>query len=515
MVHESGSQGTWRQEAARLGVRVPQRVTAFIDGHPMAAEDAAHVIPVVYPGTAETVSKLQESSSDEVDNAVAAALASFHGGTWSRCSTAERQATLRRVQALVVAHREELAFLECLAAGLPLHHLRDRQIPRAAENFGFFAETIGQLAGETFEQMPGYLTTVTREPAGVCALVAPWNAPLALASMQIASCIAFGNSCVLKPSEQAPLALSRLMTLLREAGVPDGVVNLVNGRGSVTGEALCRHAAVDRIAFTGGHVTARRIMATAARNLTPVHFELGGKSATIVFDDCDLERALDAALLGTFSNSGQICIAGSRILVQRGVAERFIDSFLARTRMLRVGDPLDPRTEVGPLAFRAHLERVVARVARAREEGAQVLAGGAALEGRGPGYYMAPTVLQVADNTLAICREEVFGPVATIQVFDSDEEAWEIANDSDFGLVAYVWTRALARAMAAQQRLRVGTLWINTPLARDLRAPFGGFKQSGIGRDGPRQCADFYTEEKATITPRGAINARRMGDPDT
>ncbi|MEQ8516214.1 MAG: aldehyde dehydrogenase family protein, partial [Chromatocurvus sp.] len=231
--------------------------------------------------------------------------------------------------------------------------------------------------------------------------------------------------------------------------------------------------------------------------------------------DCDLERAVDGSLLGIFSNSGQICIAGSRILVQRGIAGRFIETFLTRTRSLRVGDPLDPQTEVGPLAFRAHLERVVAHVARAREEGAEVLAGGAALADRGAGYYMAPTVLRVASNSLAICREEVFGPVATIQVFDTEEEAWEIANDSDFGLVAYAWTQRLSRALAAQERLRVGTVWINTPLARDLRAPFGGFKQSGIGRDGPRQCADFYTEEKATIVARGEIRLRRLGvSPD-
>lgn len=513
MAGNRGARREWREEAARLGVCIPARVTGFIDSSPVAHDAAAHALPIVYPGSADTVSILQESSPEEVDAAVAAARRSFRERVWSGCSVAQRQATLRRVQALIVEHREELAFLECLAAGLPLYHLRDRQVPRAAENFGFFADTIGQLAGETFEQMPGYLTTVTREPVGVCALVSPWNAPLALAGMQIASCIAFGNSCVIKPSERTPLALLRLMALLQEAGVPDGVVNLVNGRGSVTGDALCGHAGVDRIAFTGGHATARGIMAAAAGNLTPVHFELGGKSATVVFDDCDVERAIDAALLGTFSNSGQICIAGSRILVQRGIAERFIHAFVARTRTLCVGDPLDPRTEVGPLAFRAHLERVLSHVVRAKGEGAEVLAGGVPLSEHAPGFYMAPTVLRVATNALAICREEVFGPVATIQVFDSDDEAWEIANDSDFGLVAYVWTSGLSRALAAQQRLQVGTLWINTPLARDLRAPFGGVRQSGIGRDGPRQCAAFYTEEKATIVARGEISLRRLGDP--
>ena len=293
--------------------------------------------------------------------------------------------------------------------------------------------------------------------------------------------------------------------------MPPGTINVVNGSGAVTGAALAGSATVDRIAFTGGGSTARQVMASAATNLTPVHFELGGKSANIVFDDADFERTVDGSLVNIFSNSGQICIAGSRIFVQRGIADRFIEAFVRRTQSLTVGDPLDPATEVGPMAFRAHQQRVLDHIARARSEGATLLCGGEARTDLGDGYFVAPTVFQVNSNQLSLCQEEVFGPVVSIQVFDEDDQAWSLANESRFGLVGYCWTGSLARAQAFQHRVAAGTLWINTPLARDLRAPFGGFKESGIGRDGPRQAADFFTEEKATITAVGTPPIRKLG----
>ena len=367
------------------------------------------------------------------------------------------------------------------------------------------------MAGETFEQMSGYQTTVTRQPAGVAALFAPWNAPLALASMQIASSLAFGNTCVLKPSEHTPLSILRMVSLLEEAGLPPGTINVINGTGMKTGAALAGSADIDRIAFTGGGASARQVMAAAAYHLTPVHFELGGKSANIVFDDAHFERAVDGSLVNIFSNSGQICIAGSRILVQRGISERFIEAFVARTRSLKVGNPLDPTVEVGPMAFKAHWEKVLDHIARAKSDGATLLCGDEALTDCGNGYFITPTVFQVDSNQLSLCQEEVFGPVVSIQIFDEDEEAFALANDSRFGLVGYCWTNDLTRAQLFQQRIEAGTLWINTPLARDLRAPFGGFKESGIGRDGPRQAAEFFTEEKATITAYGNTPIRKLG----
>jgi acyl-CoA reductase-like NAD-dependent aldehyde dehydrogenase len=468
-------------------------------------------IPIIYPATAEQVTLLPEDSVEQVDSAVALAREAFETGPWPRLSVAHRQKILRDAAMKIREHQGELAVLETLCAGLPFSHLSGRQIPRAAENFDFFADHIGTMAGETFEQEAGFLTLVTREAAGVAALVSPWNAPLALASMQIASCIAFGNTCVVKPSEHAPLAVGRMVELLEQAGVPPGVVNLANGRGNVTGNALVSHPGIDRIAFTGGTATAKAIMNSASANLTPVHLELSGKSANIVFEDADLERAIDGSLINIYSNNGQLCIAGSRILLQRGIAEPFIDQFVERTRKIRVGDPMDPATEVGPLAFEAHMQKVLGYCEIARAEGAEILAGGGRLDELGPGYFVEPTAVLVDNNTLRICQEEVFGPFATIQVFDEAEEAIAIANDSDFGLVGYAWTENLARGLKMQESIRAGTVWLNTPLLRDLRAPFGGFKNSGVGRDGPRQCAGFYTEEKATIMPRKAELLKKMG----
>lgn len=497
------------QLRAEYSFDVPVRVTSRINGVLVPAGEG-HLLPIIYPATNEQVSELQEADAAEVGRAVAAARAAFDNGPWPKMSVPERQAILRKAQQLIAQHQEELAYLECLAAGLPMKHLQIRQVPRAAENFGFFAEYIGQMAGESFEQLPGYLTVVTRQPAGVAALIAPWNAPLALSTMQIASCISFGNTCVLKPSEYTPLAIGRMVELLEEAGIPPGVVNIVNGRGHITGDALVGHPDINRIAFTGGTPTARMIMAKAAQNLTPVHFELGGKSANVVFADADFEQAIDGSLINIFSNNGQICIGGSRILVQREIAERFIEAFVARTNNLLIGDPMDPASEIGPLAFKAHFDRVVSFADWATENGLKVLAGGEAVADCA-GNFFRPTVVQVDDNSSRLCQEEIFGPFTTIQIFDTEEEALAIANDSDFGLVAYLWTENLGRVMKFQQGIEAGTLWVNTPLARDLRAPFGGVKDSGIGRDGPRQCAEFYTEEKATIVAKGKVPLRKIG----
>ncbi len=493
------------------GILVPTMVRGLVNGETTALAQDAEQLTVHYPATAEVVTHVVEDDAASVDVAVQAARQAFDAGPWPRMSTPQRQTILRKAASLIRQHQQELAVLETLCVGLPISHLTGRQIPRAAENFEFFADYLANVAGETFEQDSDYLTLVTREPAGVAALVAPWNAPLALASMQIASCIAFGNTCVSKPSEYTPLAVRRMIELLHEAGLPPGVVNLVNGRGAVTGHALVSHPGIDRIAFTGGSATARRIMADAARNLTPVHMELGGKSANIVFNDADLERAVDGSLVNVFSNNGQMCIAGSRILVQRHIADAFTEQFVSRAGRVRVGDPMDSTTEVGPLAYAAHMQKVLGYFALAQEEGAEILVGGERIERLAPGYFVQPTVARVDSNELRICQEEVFGPFATIQVFDEPEEAIAIANQSDYGLVCYAWTENLALALKLQQSIRAGTIWINTPLLRDLHAPFGGFKQSGIGRDGPRQCAEFYTEEKSTIVPRVLRPIKKLG----
>jgi acyl-CoA reductase-like NAD-dependent aldehyde dehydrogenase len=407
-------------------------------------------------------------------------------------------------------HAEELAWLECKNVGLPMRSVQVH-VQRMARNFEFFAEVASTAHGETYTQTAGDLTYVTREPKGVAACIAPWNAPLALASMRIATCIPWGNTCVLKPSEHTPLSMRRMVEILHEAGLPPGVVNLVNGRGSVTGEALVSHPGIDMVGFTGGTATGRSIAATAGRNLKPVALELGGKSANIVFDTADVARALDGALAGIYGNNGQQCLAGSRILLQRGIADAFIERFVARSRRIRLGDPLHPDTEIGPLAFRDHMERVLAFVDVARTDGATLLTGGRRADTPSRGWFVEPTAVLAPDNRARVCQEEIFGPFATFLVFDTLEEAIRLANDSKFGLVNYVWSEDLATVMRCSREIRAGTVWANTPMMRELRAPFGGYKDSGIGRDGPGSSLDFFTELKATIIPIDPVKMHRFG----
>lgn len=485
-------------------------VTAFIDGEFLAAGPGER-LAVIDPATERQVSEIEEADAATVDRAVRAARRAFSEGPWPRMEVAQRQDVLRRAAALVHRHAAELAYLECLNSGIPMRHLALGQIPRAALNFEFFAEFIGQSAGELYTQDPRYLTLVAREPVGVGALIGPWNAPLALTSMKIAGCIAFGNCCVAKPAEQTPLAVARLLELLGEAGVPPGVVNMVCGRGAVTGDALVRHPQVDVVSFTGGTATGRAVMAAAGAGLKPCSLELGGKSANIVFASADLERALDAALLGIFSNNGQQCLAGSRILLERSIAADFIDAFVARTAQLKLGDPMDPATEIGPLAFRAHLERVLSHLEAARADGQQILSGGGRAAGFERGFYMQPTAVRATDSRSRICQEEVFGPVATFLEFDDFEQAMAIANDSRFGLVSYIWSEHMPTALRASRAIRSGVVWVNTPMVRELRAPFGGVKESGMGREGGLASMRFYTAEKATTLTVGAPPLTRLG----
>ncbi len=491
------------------GWLIPSRVQSIIDGASPPLRAGGKDLPIVNPTTEETLSVLREADAAEVEAAVVSARRAFDSGPWPRLSINERKDILYAIRDRIRVHAEELAWLECTGAGLPLMRVRE-QVQRAARAFEFFAETASTLHGETWTQTTGWLTYVTREPKGVAALIAPWNAPLALASMRIATCIPWGNTCVLKPSEYTPLSVLRLVEILHEAGLPPGVVNLVNGRGSATGVALVDHPGIDLVGFTGGTDTGRAIMTAAARRLVPAALELGGKSANIVCESADFERALDGSLVGIFANNGQQCLAGSRILVQRSIARKFIERFVARTQGIRVGDPLAPTTEVGPLAFEAHMQRVLAYTKVARDEGAQLLTGGrrAALE---RGWFVEPTAVLARSNEARVCQEEIFGPFATFVEFDTLDEAIALANRSKFGLASYVWSDDLGTAMRCSREIRAGTVWINTPMMRELRAPFGGYKESGIGRDGPAASVDFFTEQKATIIPIDPPPMHRFG----
>jgi acyl-CoA reductase-like NAD-dependent aldehyde dehydrogenase len=496
--------------AAAPPTAVPETVTSLIDGVVLAPRPGGHDLAVVCPATEEVVSRLREADAAEVGVAVAAARRAFDGGPWPRLALDARKEILYRIRDLMRSQAEELARLESLASGLPMARVRE-QIGRAARNFEFFAEVASTVKGETWTGLPGYLTYVTREPKGVAALIAPWNAPLALASMRVASCIAFGNTCVLKPSEYTPLSMLRMVQLFHEAGLPPGVVNLVNGRGAVTGAALVEHPGIDMVGFTGGTTTGAAIMAAAARQLKPCLLELGGKSASIVHPSADLAQALDGALAGIYSNNGQQCLAGSRILLHRSIADGFIARFVERARRIRIGDPLDPATELGPLAFEAHLQRVLSYVEVARAEGATLLTGGRRAPGFERGWYVEPTAVLARDNAGRVCREEIFGPFATFLVYDELEEGIAIAHHSPLGLVGYVWARDLDVAMRASRDLRAGTIWVNTTMVRELRAPFGGFKQSGVGRDGATSSVEFFTELKTTTIPIGPAPLPRLG----
>ncbi len=490
--------------------RHASQAVSFIDGA-FVPPGSAPALPVINPADETELATLNEAGAAEVDAAVGAARRAFEEGVWCRRPVEERQAVLHKIHDLILHHGDELAYLECLNTGLPIAQVRRRHVPRAARNFSFFADYIGQARGDVYTQADNYVTMVTREPVGVAALIAPWNAPLPLATMKIAGAIAFGNSCVLKPSEFTPLSFMRLMELFDEAGVPPGVVNMVNGRGRITGAALVAHEGVDVVAFTGGTETGRAIGAAAGQGLKKVMMELGGKSANIIFETADVERALDGALLGIYSNNGQQCLAGSRILVQRSIADSFIAEFVRRTKNIRLGDPLDPATELGPLISRRQMERVLSYVEAAKQEGCELLTGGKRPQSPGRGFYVEPVAVRAPSNDCRVCQEEIFGPFATFLVFDHVDEAIALANDTAYGLAAYVWSNDMPTLMRVASAMRAGVVWVNTPMMRELRAPFGGYKASGVGRTGGAASEEVFTEEKTTTWPLAPVAPPRLG----
>lgn len=475
----------------------PPVVTSYIDGQWQAA--GHHLLPVINPATEQEVARLSEADADETARAVEAAQRAHHSGVWANKPVAEKQAVFRRIVTLTQERLDELAWLESLNSGLPLSYLRSRQLPRILRNFSFFADWLSQNIEKAGMQDDQYLRYVVREPAGVAALISPWNAPLALASTKIAAALAFGNSCVVKTAETTPLAVARFIEILTQAGVPAGAVNLVNGRGAVTGEALVRHPDVRVVSFTGGTSTGRAIAAAAAPGLKRVDLELGGKSANIITASANLDDALDGALTSIYTNTGQQCFAGSRILLQRTIADEFLDRFAARARKIRVGDPLDPNTELGPLSNASHYARVMSFVQLAEQEGGRLLCGGQRPAKLATGYYLEPTAVLMPSNDNRVCQEEIFGPFAAFQIFDDFEQALTIANASEYGLVSYLWSQNLAEVNRAARGIQAGVVLVNTPMMLDLRFPFGGFKNSGVGREGIDGMRHFYTEEK-TVT---------------
>ncbi|MEU4377223.1 aldehyde dehydrogenase [Pseudonocardia alni] len=451
------------------------------------------------PHDGSLLGTVARGTAEDGSRAIGAARTAFDDGPWSRMTPKERQRVLHAVADAVDAHREELALLETRDAGKVLGHMEHAEIPRVAHNLRFFADYAALSANEAYPDGP-LLSYVLTPPAGVVSAISPWNAPLMLASWKFAPALAFGNTVVLKPAPQTPLTAARFAELALEAGLPEGVLNVVQGYGGdeVAGP-LTSDPRVDRITFTGSTVTGKKILAAAAANLTPVSAELGGKSANIVFDDADLDVATDIAIKGVFAGNGQVCLAGTRLLVQRGILDDFLARFVEKAKALPVGEPKQPGMFMGPLIEGPHLDKVHGYVELAQTEGGKVVTGGERLTDGdlGQGFYYPPTVITGLTNQARTAREEIFGPVQTVIPFDTEEEALAIANDSSYGLAGILCTQNLDRAHRLAANWRTGMVWINCFFERDLRLPFGGEKGSGLGREGGPYSREFFTDPRA------------------
>ncbi|MFE9093103.1 aldehyde dehydrogenase [Streptomyces sp. NPDC007264] len=488
-----------RQELEQRFAALAPPTRLHIDGRQTDAVDGA-VLEKVSPRDGRVIARVAAGGAPDVDRAVASARRAFDGGRWSALHPRRRRAVLQRLARLVEEHAEELALLESVDMGKPYTDALAVDLRVTVQTLDFYAEAADKRYDEVAPTGPEVLATVTREPLGVVGAVVPWNFPLMMAVWKVAPALAAGNTMVLKPAEQSPLTALRFAELATEAGVPDGVLNVVPGLGPTAGAALGRHPDVDAVTFTGSGEVGRLFLSYSAEsNIKQVSLELGGKSPQIVLPDApDLEVVARAVAGGIFFNQGEVCSAGSRLLVHRSVKDELLELVLDAARRTVVGDPLDPRTRVGALVEEKHLERVLGHVRGAVEDGARpVLGGGRVLAGTG-GYYMEPTVFDDVDPAMRIARQEVFGPVLTVIGFDDAEEAVRIANGTDYGLAAAVWTRDLSTAHRMSRAVRAGTVWVNCFDDSDITVPFGGCAQSGFGRDKSLHALDKYTQLKTT-----------------
>ena len=454
-------------------------------------------LPVHEPATGAVYAMAPDSAGADVDAAVDAARRAFPA--WSGLTAEERSRLLLAVAAGIEARMDEFALAESRDNGKPLWLARAVDIPRAVQNFSFFATAILHTSSEMHQTDQVALNLTLRQPLGVAGCISPWNLPLYLFTWKIAPALAAGNCVVAKPSEITPYTAFLLSEVCIEAGLPAGVLNIVHGTGPDVGAAITAHPDIPAISFTGGTATGAAIARTAAPMFKKLSLELGGKNPTVVFADCDFDDMLETVLRSAFTNQGEICLCGSRILVERPLYERFRDAFVARARVLAVGDPLDAATQQGALVSEAHMEKVLSYVALAREEGGTVLCGGerVLVEGRcADGWFVAPTVIEGLPPACRTNQEEIFGPVVTLLPFDTEEEALAIANGTPYGLACSVWTADIKRAHRVSAALDSGIVWVNCWMLRDLRTPFGGMKQSGVGREGGWDALRFFTEAK-------------------
>ena len=478
------------------------------------AVDSAQHFATINPATQEVLAEVASGGAAEVNAAVAAAKAAFP--KWANTPATERAKVMRRLGELITQHVPEIAHTETQDCGQVIAQTGKQLVPRAADNFSYFAEMCTRVDGHTYPT-PTHLNYTLFHPVGVCALISPWNVPFMTATWKVAPCLAFGNTAVLKMSELSPLSAARLGELALEAGVPPGVLNLVHGYGKDAGEPLVAHPDVRAISFTGSTATGNRIVQTAG--LKKFSMELGGKSPFVVFEDADLERAMDAAVFMIFSNNGERCTAGSRILVQQSIYADFVAKFTERAKRIRVGDPLDEATVVGPMISQAHLAKVRSYIDLGPKEGATLLCGGLDRPSYAPelpahvarGNYVWPTVFADVDNRMKIAQDEIFGPVACLIPFKDEAHAIALANDIAYGLSSYVWTENIGRAHRVAAAVEAGMCFVNSQNVRDLRQPFGGTKASGTGREGGTWSYEVFCEPKNVAVSMGSHHIPHWG----
>ncbi|WP_163538095.1 aldehyde dehydrogenase [Gracilibacillus sp. YIM 98692] len=465
----------------------------FINGKYVDSNDK-RTFENINPATEEVLGTVAEGGKTEVDYAVAAAKRAL-AGPWKNTTLVERSKMLRNIGDLILERQEELVHLESYDTGKPFWLANSIDIPRAAYNFHFFADYITSVGQEAYQQNQQALHYTHRKPVGVVGLIKPWNLPLLLLTWKLAPCIGMGNAAVVKPAEWTPMTATVLMEIIKDAGVPDGIVNLVHGFGpNSAGGAIAEHPDVDAISFIGEPRTGSSIMKAGADTIKKLSFELGGKNPNIIFADSDLDEVVETTIKSSFINQGEVCLCGSRIYVERNAFESFVKKFVERTKQLKVGNPFDETTNVGALISKEHYDRVNSYLDIAREDGANILTGGKRPEGMDTGYYLEPTIITGLDRNSRCVREEIFGPVVTITPFDMEEEVIMQANDTHYGLSATIWTNDLRRAHRVAHQIDAGIIWVNTWFLRDLRTPFGGMKHSGSGRAGGMHSIDFYSE---------------------